>query len=68
MGKALNVPNDFLKGDLPADPSEQLKAILREWQATEDHPLANKLNKKLEQLGLKDLIPSYESLDMNMHV
>ena len=57
LGKALNVPNDFLKDDLPADPSEQLKAVLREWRATEDHPSVYKLNKKLEQLGLKDLIP-----------
>ena len=57
LGKALNVPNDFLKGDLPADPAEQLKAVLREWRATDDHPLVYTLNKKLKQLGLKDFIP-----------
>ena len=57
LGKALNVPNDFLKGDLPADPAEQLKVVLREWQTTDDHPSVYTLNKKLKQLGLKDFIP-----------
>ena len=57
LGKALKVQNRFLEEDLPADPAERLKTILREWRTTGDHPSVSTLNKKLEQLGLKDFIP-----------
>ena len=56
LGKALNVPNDFLE-DLPEDPAEQLRAVLSEWQSTGVYPSASTLNTKLKQLGLEKFIP-----------
>ena len=60
LGKALKLPGCFLEdtyNDLPEDPAERLKVILREWRATSDHPSVYVLNKKLEQIGFKNLIP-----------
>ena len=57
LGKALKLPNQFLEEGLPADSAERLRAVLREWRAMEDHPSVSILNKRLEQLGLKNFIP-----------
>ena len=55
LGKALSISNDFFE-DLPEDPAERLRAILREWQATGHAPVST-LNKKLKQLGFENFIP-----------
>ena len=54
LGKALNVPNDFLE-DLPEDPAERLRAILSEWQGTGVYPSVSTLNTNLNNLVLKSL-------------
>ena len=62
LGKALKLPGYFLDdtyNDYPADPAERLKVILREWQAKADHPTVAMLDKRLEQLGNKNLIPQH---------
>ena len=60
FGKALKLPGCFLEdtyNSFPEDPAERLKVILREWRATSDHPSVYVLNKKLEQIGFKNLFP-----------
>ena len=58
LGKALKLPGDFLEDTyykFPEDPAKRLRGILREWKAKADHPSVNMLDKRLEQLGFKDL-------------
>ena len=60
FGKALNLSSSFLENtysNFPADPAERLRAILREWRDTTDHPSLSTLDKTLEQLGLVNSIP-----------
>ena len=59
FGKALKLPGCFLEDTYndSEDPTERLGVIHREWRATSDYPSVSVLNKKLEQIGFKNLIP-----------
>ena len=54
LGKALQLPGCFLDdtyNNFPTDPAEWLRAVLREWRATAEHPSVVVLDKRLEQIG-----------------
>ena len=57
LGKALQLPGSFLEdtySDFTTD-SERLRATLREWKTTAEHPKIAILDKRLEQIGYKNL-------------
>ena len=60
LGKALRLPGSFLEdtyNDFPTDSAERLRAIFREWRTTAERPSVAILEKKLEQISYKNLIP-----------
>ena len=61
LGKALNIQNEE---DLPQDPAERLRTVLRKWKANGDHPSVSTLNTMLRQLGLQNFIPQGDSKEL----
>ena len=58
LGKALKLPGSFMEdtySDYPTDSAERLRAILKEWKTTAEHPTVVILEKRLEQIGYKKL-------------
>ena len=60
LGKALQLPGSFLEdtyNNFPTDQAERLRVILREWRTTTEHPSVVSLEKRLEQIGYKNMGP-----------
>ena len=60
LGKALQLPGSFLEdtyNDFSTNPAERLRVILREWKNKAEHPSVVTLDKRLEQIGYKKIIP-----------
>jgi len=70
LGRKFKLSQSFLDDTFerfPANPAEQLRAVLHEWQARTPHATVAVLNRSLEELDLQDFIPRKRKKGTEIH-